>query len=77
MKIKVHYYGQLTEITQKSEEIVDIKASTVEDFKKELIQLHPELKNRTFQVAQNNTIQGEKDPLTALTIDLLPPFSGG
>jgi molybdopterin converting factor small subunit len=77
MKIKVRYYGQLTDITQKSEEIVEVSASTVEEFKKKLIQLHPKLKNRTFQVAQDNAIQADKDPLKALTIDLLPPFSGG
>jgi molybdopterin converting factor small subunit len=43
----------------------------------DLIQTHPILKGKTFQVAQNNQIKREGALISKDVIDLFPQFSGG
>ena len=77
MKIKIKYFGQLTEIIGKTEDEISTKSENIIDLKKDLIKLHPVLKEHTIQIAQNNKIMGEKDILNSSQIDIFPPFSGG
>ena len=77
MKIKIKYFGQLTEIIGKTEDEISTKSENIIDLKKDLIKLHPVLKEYTIQIAQNNKIIGEKDILNSSQIDIFPPFSGG
>ena len=76
MKRKIRYFGQLTEIIGKKEEISTESKNTIH-LKEDLIKLHPVLKKYTIQIAQNNEIMGEKDILNSSQIDIFPPFSGG
>ena len=77
MKIKIKYFGQLTEIIGKTKEEISTESENIIDLKKDLIKLHPVLKEHTIQIAQNNKIMGEKDILNSSQIDIFPPFSGG
>ncbi len=77
MKIKIKYFGQLTEIIGKTEDEISTKSENIIDLKKDLMKLHPVLKEYTIQIAQNNKIIGEKDILNSSQIDIFPPFSGG
>ena len=77
MKIKIKYFGQLTEIIGKTKDEISTESENIIDLKKDLIKLHPVLKEYTIQIAQNNKIIGEKDILNSSQIDIFPPFSGG
>ncbi len=77
MKIKIKYFGQLTEIIGKTKDEISTESENIIDLKKDLIKLHPVLKEHTIQIAQNNKIMGEKDILNSSQIDIFPPFSGG
>ena len=77
MKIKIKYFGQLIEIIGKTKDEISTESENIIDLKKDLIKLHPVLKEHTIQIAQNNKIMGEKDILNSSQIDIFPPFSGG
>tara|TARA_Y100000992_G_C21122907_1_gene422775 strand:- start:286 stop:519 length:234 start_codon:yes stop_codon:yes gene_type:complete len=77
MEIKIRYFGQLTEIVGKNEENLSTDSKTFADLKEYLIKIYPDLKNYTFQIAQNNEIIGEKEIINNSQIDIFPPFSGG
>ena len=77
MDYTVRYYGQIAELVDSNEEFIFSEADTIQRFIKDLIQIHPILKGKTFQVAQNNQIKREGALIHKAVIDLLPPFSGG
>ena len=54
MKIKIRYFGQLTEIIGKKKEEISTESKNTIHLKEDLIKLHPVLKKYTIQIAQNN-----------------------
>lgn len=77
MQIIIKYFGLLVEVTNCSEESVNTSAETINDLLQELYSKYPELREKDFQVAQNNTIVNKSEPFNQTEIALLPPFSGG
>lgn len=77
MKVKITYYGMLTDIAATSEEVFNIEGTSLEVLKDALYTKHPGLKGVQFQIAQNNQIITGNHELMEGGIDLLPPFSGG
>ena len=77
MQIKIKYFGLLTEITNCQEEYVADTFSTVNELLDLLYKKYPELKEKDFQVAQNNSIVALETKINNTEIALLPPFSGG
>ena len=77
MQIIIKYFGLLVEVTNCSEESVNTSAETINDLLQELYSKYPELREKDFQVAQNNTIVNKSEPINQTEIALLPPFSGG
>jgi|DEB0MinimDraft_10_1074344.scaffolds.fasta_scaffold04283_5 molybdopterin converting factor small subunit len=77
MEIKVQYFGQLTEIVGKREEVLVLQDNTVMSLYHLLLKTYPFLKDRSFQFAQSNQIIGKEAILEAATVDVFPPFSGG
>ena len=77
MEYTVRYYGQIAELVDRSEEFIFSEADTIEKLIMDLIQTHPILKGKTFQVAQNNQIKREGALIGKDVIDLFPQFSGG
>ena len=77
MQITIKYFGLLVEVTGCSKELINTSAETINDLLKELYSKYPELKEKDFQVAQNNTIVDKSEPINQTEIALLPPFSGG
>lgn len=77
MIINVKYFGLLAEITNCNEEHLNFSDKTIGDLLKVLNEKHPKLKNKDFQVAQNNEIVSKETTVSETEIALLPPFSGG
>ena len=77
MQIKIKYFGLLTEITNCQEEYVTDSLRTVNELLDLLYKKYPELKEKDFQVAQNNSIVALETKINKTEIALLPPFSGG
>ncbi|MAT90274.1 MAG: hypothetical protein CMC35_06235 [Flavobacteriaceae bacterium] len=77
MEVKLIYHGKLAELMKFATEPFHTEALTAADLSSELLKLHPELANSTFQLAQKNAIISGHDPISEGTIDIFPPFSGG
>lgn len=77
MKITIKYFGLIAEETQCEEEIIDFSGGEVGEFLKILHSKYPELKNKDFQVAQNQELVSLKTRVTGQELALLPPFAGG
>jgi len=77
MQLNIKYFGLLAEITKCNEESLALSKTTVSDLLEYLFNKYPELKNKDFQVAQNNNIVSKEAQLLETEIALLPPFSGG
>ena len=77
MQLNIKYFGLLAEITKCNEESLAFSKATVSDLLEYLFNKYPELKNKDFQVAQNNNIVSKEAKLLETEIVLLPPFSGG
>ena len=77
MTINVKYFGLIAEITTCEKERILFTKKNVSEFLELLYLKYPSLKNKDFQVAQNQ----ELVPLDTLVTDnelaLLPPFAGG
>lgn len=77
MEIKIIFFGQLAEVTGKSN-IILTGISDTDGLKKSLQQQYPALKELTFSIAINKKIIQEKTNLKSEDeVALLPPFSGG
>ena len=77
MKIKIKYFGMLTEVTSCEEEIIDFSGVLISDLLEVLFIKYSDLKDKKFQVAQNNELVPLRTKITSREIVLLPPFSGG
>ncbi len=77
MEIGIKYFGLLAEVTQCHEEKISFSGTTVSELKEQLFQKYEALKNKDFQVAQNNELITNETKITGLEIALLPPFAGG
>jgi len=77
MQITIKYFGQIAEVTQTHEEILEIKNGLVSDLLELLNSKYIGLKNKDFQIAQNQEIVSIETELSGAEIALLPPFSGG
>ncbi len=77
MQIKIKYFGMLTEVTNCQEEIIDFSGIYISELLETLYVKYPSLKNKEFQVAQNQELVPDETKLNSNEIVLLPPFSGG
>ena len=77
MILSIKYFGLLAEVTGCSEEKIKFSGKSISDLKSILFQKHEELKNKDFQIAQNNELITNETKITATEIALLPPFAGG
>ncbi|MBC3759654.1 MoaD/ThiS family protein [Hyunsoonleella sp. SJ7] len=77
MEIAIKYFGQITEVTQREEELLEISEGTVSELLNILNSRYDGLKHKDFQIAQNQELVSKETVLTGQEIALLPPFSGG
>tara|TARA_R110000787_G_scaffold15134_9_gene46886 strand:+ start:2816 stop:3049 length:234 start_codon:yes stop_codon:yes gene_type:complete len=77
MILTIKYFGLLTEITGRSEERIEFLGKNISDLKDVLFQKYEALKNKDFQIAQDNELTTNETMVTATEIALLPPFAGG
>ncbi|MEW4922799.1 MoaD/ThiS family protein [Algibacter sp. 2305UL17-15] len=77
MHINIKYFGQIAEVTEKEEESLEFSGSLVSELLEMLNEKYSELKNKDFQVAQNQELVSIEAELTGDEIALLPPFAGG
>lgn len=77
MTIKIKYFGLIAEVTNKTEETIDVSENTIADVLNQLHSKYQDLKNKDFQVAQNHELVSETTEITGEELALLPPFSGG
>lgn len=77
MQLNIKYFGLIAEITKCDEETLEFTKSTISDLKTILFGKYPELKNKDFQVAQNQEIVANDTIVSGEELALLPPFSGG
>lgn len=77
MHITVKYYGQIAEVTQLEEESFEFSGKLISELLETLYLKYNLLKNKDFQVAQNQELVSIDTKLTGNEIALLPPFSGG
>ena len=77
--MKVLYFAELKEIlNQSSEEIDTQKTMTVQEFEAYLLEQHPEIENKKFQVAVNEEFVRKDDIVQPQdTVALITPVSGG
>ena len=80
MTITLKYFGLITDITNKKEEVFSLESNSISvaDFQLQLEKKYPELQNTTYSIAVNQSITttdilvNDNDE-----IDLLPPYAGG
>ena len=77
MNLTVKYFGLLAEVTNCSEEEMIFSGATINELLETLFSKYPELKEKDFQIAQNNTITNDETKISSTEIALLPPFAGG
>ncbi len=77
MQITIKYFGMLAEVTNCQEEILDEEVTTVSEVLHILYDKYPLLKEKGFQIAQNQVLVGKETRLTEGELALLPPFAGG
>lgn len=77
MHITIKYFGQIAEITKTEEESLEFSGSLISELLEMLYIQYSALKNKDFQVAQNQELVSIETELTGAEIALLPPFSGG
>ena len=77
MHITIKYFGQIAEATKKTEEQLEVDAKLVSELITLLHDKYNVLKNKDYQVAQQQELVDLNTALTGEEIALLPPFSGG
>lgn len=77
MLITIKYFGQIAEVTQKEEEQLEVSEGSVSMLLSFLNTKYSDLKNKDFQIAQNQVLVDLDSELTGAEIALLPPFAGG
>lgn len=77
MNITIKYFGQIAEVTKQTNETISFPNHLVSELIEHLYAKYPELKNKSFKVAQNQELVSDSTKLTGGDIALLPPFAGG
>ncbi len=78
MRLKVRYFGMITEWAGTDSEQVEIDGNSVSELKTKLIASIPQLETITYQVAINQSIASEATVLNENDeVAILPPFAGG
>lgn len=77
MHITIKYFGQIAEVTKVEEESFEFSGNLVSELIETLNAKYGELKNKDFQVAQNQELVAPETKITGDEIALLPPFAGG
>ncbi|MGZ0017303.1 MoaD/ThiS family protein [Yeosuana sp. AK3] len=77
MKVTIKYFGLLAEVTKREEETIDFSKTLISELLEELCVKYPNLRNKDFQVAQNQELVSFDTKLVTNELVLLPPFSGG
>ena len=77
MLIKIKYFGQIAEVTQKEEESIEFSGALISELIAQLYEKYAPLKNKDFKVAQNQELVTLETELSGNDIALLPPFAGG
>ena len=77
MLVTIKYFGMLTEVTNCKEETVEFSGQFISELLDELFIKYPNLKEKQFQVAQNQELVAINNKLSSDEIVLMPPFSGG
>lgn len=77
MQITIKYFGQIAEITNTEEESLEFSGGLVSELLDKLNTKYSKLKNKDFQVAQNQELVSNETELNGSEIALLPPFAGG
>lgn len=77
MKVTIKYFGLLSEVTKCEEETIDFSKTLISEVLEELCIKYPNLRNKDFQVAQNQELVSFDTKLLSNELVLLPPFSGG
>ncbi|WP_158849355.1 MoaD/ThiS family protein [Algibacter sp. L1A34] len=77
MQISIKYFGQIAEVTQVNEELIEFLGGDVSELLKVLYSKYENLKHKDFQVAQNQELVSGNTEITGADIALLPPFAGG
>lgn len=80
MTITLKYFGLITDITNKKEEVFSLESNSISvaDFQLQLEKKYPELQNTTYSIAVNQNV-ATADILVYKNdeLALLPPFAGG
>jgi len=76
MNLTVNYFGLIAEITECSYENLDFSGSIFE-FRQWLYEQYPLLKEKDFQVAQDQILVSNETLISGQTLAVLPPFAGG
>ena len=77
MTITFTYFGRLIDFTGTASESLNVSKASVQDIRNVLEKMYPDLKQITYQLAENNTILKDEDMITSNKLDVFPPFSGG
>ena len=77
MNIPIKYFGLIAEITQCENETINFSKSSLSEFLTQLYIKYPGLKEKEFQVAQDQELISNETLLTGKELALLPPFAGG
>ena len=77
MQLTIKYFGLLAEVTRRSEEQLEFSGRIINELLETIYLKYPKLKEKDFQVAQNNEIVSKNIIIKHTEIALLPPFAGG
>ncbi len=77
MIITIKYFGLIAEVTQCEDETINVSGRFISELLEALYSKYPDLKNKDFQIAQNQELVSENSEITGQELALLPPFSGG
>lgn len=75
--ITIKYFGLIAEVTQCKEENINFSGSLISELLLFLFSKYPDLKNKDFQIAQNQEFVSIDTKVTGNELALLPPFAGG
>ncbi len=78
MKLKIKYFGMLSEIAENDSEFLELNPISVSELKKVLQERYPKFITMNFKIAVNHSLVDESASLKNNDeIALLPPFAGG
>lgn len=76
-RIKIHFFGQIAEMTGAGEMVLEL-GDTTDNLRKQMEEMYPALRGITYSIAVNKEIIHSNTQLKpADVVAFLPPFSGG